>query len=111
MDLQFAVWVSVLHRVRVRAVVRVKVRVRCVVVTRGYKCGGGKVRVRCVVVTRGCRGCSVYDSVAEGVGRGSASGLWLEGRLCSILGLGFRVRPLSLSMYPSLFTLELLGEG
>ena len=27
----------------------------------------------------------MYGSVAEGEGRGAASGLWLEGRLCSML--------------------------
>ena len=31
------------------------------------------------------RGCCVCGSVAEGGGRGATSGLWLEGRLCSML--------------------------
>ena len=31
------------------------------------------------------RGCCVYSSVAEGAGRGAASGLQLEGRVCSTL--------------------------
>ena len=36
----------------------------------------------------------MYGSVAEGGGSGSASGIWLEGRLCSMLPvmLGVRVR-------------------
>ena len=32
-------------------------------------------------------GCCVYSSVAEGCGRGVASGLRLEGRLCSMLSV------------------------
>ena len=42
------------------------------------------VRVRRFVVTRGHKWV-LYDSVEEGGGRGSASGLWLEGRLSSML--------------------------
>ena len=44
------------------------------------------VRVRCFIVTRGHKWV-LYGSVAEGGGRGSASGLWLEGKLCSILAV------------------------
>ena len=37
----------------------------------------------------------MYGSIAEGGGRGAASGLWLEGKLCSMLtvrvGVGIRV--------------------
>ena len=48
-------------------------------------CRNVRVRVRCFVVTGGNKGCCVYGSVAEGGGRGAASGLWLEWRLCSML--------------------------
>ena len=40
-----------------------------------------RARVRCFFI----KGCCVYGSVAEGGGKGSVSGLWLEGRLCSML--------------------------
>ena len=43
-----------------------------------------RVRVRCFVVTGGHKWV-LYGSVAERGGRGSASGLWLKGRLCSML--------------------------
>ena len=33
----------------------------------------------------GLSGCCVYSRVAKGGGRRAASGLWLEGRLCSML--------------------------
>ena len=49
-----------------------------------------RVRVRCFVVT-GEHKWALYGSVAEEGGRGSASGLWLEGRLLGLgsgLGLG-----------------------
>ena len=54
-----------------------------------------RVRVRCFVVTGDTRGCCVYGSVAEGGGTGLASGLRLEGRVCSMLTVmlgGVRVR-------------------
>ena len=44
----------------------------------------GRGRVRCFIVTGGHKWV-LYGSIAEGVGRGSASGLWLGGRLCSML--------------------------
>ena len=46
-----------------------------------------RVRVRCFVMTGGqnIEGCWVYGSVARGGSRGAASGLWLEGRVCSML--------------------------
>ena len=43
-----------------------------------------RVRVRWFAVTGGQKWV-LYSSIAEGGGRGSASGLWLEGRLCSML--------------------------
>ena len=42
------------------------------------------VRVRCFVVFGGHKWV-LYSSVAEGGVRGSASGSWLEGELCSML--------------------------
>ena len=63
-------------RVGVRIRVRVGVRVRCFAVTGGHKW-------------------VLYGSVVEGGGGGSASGLWLEGRLCIMLTVmlgGVRVR-------------------
>ena len=57
----------------------VRIRVRCFGV-------GVRVRVRvgCFVVTGGHKWV-LYGRVAKGGGRGSASGLWLEGMLCSML--------------------------
>ena len=43
------------------------------------------IKVRCFVVTGRIVLACVYRRVAEGGGRGAASGLWLEGRLCSKL--------------------------
>ena len=45
-----------------------------------------RVRVRCFVAIGG-HTWVLYGSVAEGGGRGSASGLWLEGRLCNMLNV------------------------
>ena len=42
------------------------------------------IRARCFVVTGGHEWV-LYGSVAERGSRGFASGLWLEGRLCSML--------------------------
>ena len=43
------------------------------------------VTVRCFVVTGRDKGVCVYGSVAQGAARGAVSGLWLEGRVCSML--------------------------
>ena len=56
-----------------------------------------RVRGRYFMVTGGHKGCCVYQSVADGGGRGVASGLQLEGRPCSMLTVmrsrfGVRVR-------------------
>ena len=66
---------------RYRVRVRVRVRNLSLMILRVRV----SVRVRCFVVTGDTSGCCVYSNIAEEGGRGSASGLWLEGRLCSML--------------------------
>ena len=62
--------------VRVTARVRVSISIS-ISVRLGVRV---RVGVRCFVVTGGRKGV-LHGSVAEGGGRGVASGLWLEGRL------------------------------
>ena len=46
---------------------------------------GVRYLLKSVIVVTGGHKWVLHGSVAEGGGRGLASGLWLEGRLCSML--------------------------